>query len=297
MKYLFFLFVFYEVAFSGLLKYEIKPADFKSKHIKILDAKEFKSKKIDGIKVTEISDLAFMDKKLYGVSDQGYLYTFKLDIQNKKIKTIKPLKAMRLSGKKGKVFKNSKRDAEGLCAIGKELLISFERKPRIGIFGFDGREIKKADIAKKLLHIENYRGKNKALESVIYTKKYGVVTAPELPLKTQKISFHTIFTQKKGNFSFFSKGCITSLEFIDEDKVLVLLREYSYMTRHLIVTLLSVNLLDERVDVLLKMDSQKGWHIDNFEGLTKVGKNLYLMVSDDNESIFQKTLFVLFELI
>jgi hypothetical protein len=45
------------------------------------------------------------------------------------------------------------------------------------------------------------------------------------------------------------------------------------------------------------MDSQKGWHIDNFEGLTKVGKNLYLMVSDDNESIFQKTLFVLFELI
>ena len=90
---------------------------------------------------------------------------------------------------------------------------------------------------------------------------------------------------------------VATLEFIDEDRVLVLLRDYSYLNRHLIITLLSVDFSNGDVDTLLKMDSQKGWKIDNFEGLTKVGENLYLMVSDDNESMFQKTLFVLFEIL
>jgi hypothetical protein len=47
---------------------------------------------------------------------------------------------------------------------------------------------------------------------------------------------------------------------------------------------------------LAAFDSYKGWHIDNFEGLTKVGKNRFLMISDDNDSFFQKTLLVLFEI-
>ena len=49
-------------------------------------------------------------------------------------------------------------------------------------------------------------------------------------------------------------------------------------------------------ELLAKLDSIKGWHIDNFEGLCKVGKNRYLMISDDNGSLFQKTLLVLFEI-
>lgn len=48
---------------------------------------------------------------------------------------------------------------------------------------------------------------------------------------------------------------------------------------------------------LAKLESKKGYKIDNFEGLTKVAKNRYLMVSDDNESKFQKTLLVLFEIL
>jgi hypothetical protein len=122
-----------------------------------------------------------------------------------------------------------------------------------------------------------------------------VVTAPELPLKKRKKSQHTIYTKIK-NFKFNAAGSITAFEFIDDDKILVLMREYSFFKRYLKITLLSVDFSNGDVDILLKMDSQKGWNVDNFEGLTKVGDNLYLMVSDDNESMFQKTLFVLFEL-
>ena len=283
------------LAFSKILNYDILPPNFKSKNIEILDAKEFKPQKIDGIKITEISDLAYKDGLLYGLSDQGFLYLFSLTIKNEKIVEIKPLKGMKLKDEQGKVLKKSKRDAEGMDLVKGKLLISFERKPRIEYFSPHAKKIKKVKINKKLLNIKNYRTPNKALESVIYSKKYKIVTAPELPLKNKKVCSHTIYTTK-GKFRFKACGCITSLEFIDKDKMLILMRDYSYISRHLVVSLLSFDLLNENVKTLVKMDSKKGWNIDNFEGLTKIKDNLYLMVSDDNDSMFQKTLFVLFKL-
>jgi len=272
--------------FAQLLKYDIKPQNFKSQKIKILDSKEFKPLNIDGVKITELSDLAYDKNILYGVGDQGVLYSFSLLVKDKKIQQIKPLKAMKLK---------SHRDAEGLDFVDGKLLVSFERKPSIEYFTPHAKKIKTVKIAKELLNIDNYRGKNKALEAVAYSKKYGVVTVPELPLKGKNICTHTIYTDNK-RFDFLACGCVTALEFIDENKVLVLLRDYSYTTGQLIVTLLSVDSINGSTDVILKMDSQKGWHIDNFEGLTKIADNLYLMVSDDNENILQKTIFVLFEL-
>jgi hypothetical protein len=69
-----------------------------------------------------------------------------------------------------------------------------------------------------------------------------------------------------------------------------------------VTSLVSVNLKKCKKGIcksklLAKLDSFKGWHIDNFEGLTKVDKNRYLMVSDDNGNFFQKTLLVFFEVI
>ena len=43
------------------------------------------------------------------------------------------------------------------------------------------------------------------------------------------------------------------------------------------------------------MRTDKGWMIDNFEGLTRVAPHRYLMVSDDNDNFFQKTLLIYFE--
>ncbi|MGB1311695.1 MAG: esterase-like activity of phytase family protein, partial [Leucothrix sp.] len=44
-------------------------------------------------------------------------------------------------------------------------------------------------------------------------------------------------------------------------------------------------------------DSTKGWNIDNFEGLTHLQGNQYLMVSDDNKNPLQRTLMVKFEIL
>jgi hypothetical protein len=148
---------------------------------------------------------------------------------------------------------------------------------------------------------ENYQSANKGLESVAYSPKYGLITAPELPLKNQDSKYHTLYAKNRV-WRFQAEGAVTDITFLDKDSVIVLLREYSYLTQHRVTSLVEVNLQKcNKQDickekVLAKLDSADGWHIDNFEGLTKVGENRFLMVSDDNDSIFQKTLLVLFEI-
>jgi hypothetical protein len=50
-------------------------------------------------------------------------------------------------------------------------------------------------------------------------------------------------------------------------------------------------------EILAQFSSGDGWQVDNFEGLAKVGKNRYVIVSDDNDRFFQRTLLVYFEVL
>ena len=89
---------------------------------------------------------------------------------------------------------------------------------------------------------------------------------------------------------------------MSKNKLLILFREFNSLTRQRVITLGELNLKkcqssQCKVKIVAKMDSYDGWNVDNFEGLTKIGKNKFLMISDDNDSIFQKTLLVLFELV
>ncbi len=50
-------------------------------------------------------------------------------------------------------------------------------------------------------------------------------------------------------------------------------------------------------EVLAQFNSGNGWRIDNFEGLTKVGKNRYAIISDDNDNFYQRTILLYFEVL
>jgi len=287
--------------FFTLLNAEIIPyklLDFiytpTQKKIKILDSVELKFPPIDGIKVRELSDIAYKDEILYSVGDRGVLYRFKLKIKDNKIKTVEPLSAMKLQGKDKKFFSKSQRDSEGLDFYGKNLLISYEREPRIELRACNARKYKDIKIDKKLQHIKNYDSANKALESVAYSKKYGVVTAPELPLYGK--SEHKIYSKSK-SWKFKQEGGITSLTFMSKNELMILQRKHSYFTFRTQITLSKLNLKTKKYTILARFDTVDGWHLDNFEGLTKVGKNRYLMISDDNDSFLQKTLLVLFKVV
>lgn len=304
MKYFLLFFLFFLPLNAQIKKYKLTPINtlhVNNQKIKILDAKElcFDNKK--GISFHEISDLVYANGFVYFVSDQGYLYKFFMNIQQNKISSLKYLNAYVLKNKKKEILSKKKRDAEGLALYKNNLLISFERKQRINLYSKDGIKIKKIKIHSYLQNKNFFISKNKGLESVAFNKKYGIVTAPELPLKNTNEKYHTLYT-RNNRFKFIANGSIVSLEFFDKDAILVLLRDFNYLTRRRVTTLLKVylnNCFENRVcksEVLAKLDSVDGWQLDNFEGLTRIDKKRYLMVSDDNENIFQKTLLVLFEI-
>ena len=269
--------------------------------ITILDAKVLSFEPVNGIDFTELSDLAY-DKRtsvLYGISDRGYLYHMDLLIKQNRLSQLTLNHAFKLRSKKGKKFKKSKRDSEGLDLADGGLVISFERKPRVSLFSLKGEEIEEYELSKKLRHIKNYQDKNDALEAVTLHPKYGIVTAPEIPLKKQDEAFHTLYAKKK-KWRFKATGSITALETMEDGNILVLERSFNKLTRQRTVVLTKVNIKKCKSklcssETLALFDSSKGWTLDNFEGLTRIKGNRYLMISDDNDSFLQKCILVLFE--
>ena len=288
--------------YAEMSDYEIKPNNLNIDtymNIKILDTKEINFKDKNKIKFTEISDLAYKRGKLFAVGDKGVLYEIGIDIHNDKIEKLKLISATKLKNKHGKKLKKKYRDSEGIVFVDDKLAISFEGKERIDLYDLNGLKIKKLSIHQDLQKKKNYQGRNKGLEAVAYSDKYGIITAPERPLKDKES--RKVYSEDK-IWKFEAEGSITGLQFISKNRLLILLRDFNNLTRQRVITLIELNLKNCKksqckTKMIAKMDSQKGWNLDNFEGLTKLSKNRFLIVSDDNDSFLQKTLLVLFEII
>jgi hypothetical protein len=270
-------------------------------NLKILDVKRFSLDTFFSPFVHELSGIVFIKDTLYCVDDDGNLYTFTLKIKNHTIATLQLQKKIPLRDKNGKVLRGDARDAEDLAYNHGDLFISFENKQRVVKYSLHGIALKNMKLHKDLRKKRNFQDSNKGLESVVYTHKYGIITAPEIPLKGSSQKYHTLYG-KNQVWRLKAKGNITSLEKIDDDTLLVLLRKYSFgRGRYSALVRLHLNRCNKKrvckSDVLAKFDSKKGWNIDNFEGVCKLYGNTYLMVSDDNKNPLQNTLFLLFEII
>jgi len=280
--------------------------------IKILDQKRLSFSDIKGVKFAELSDVAYdaEAQTLYFVSDKGLLYMFNAHFSDK-IDMLIPLSAIKLKTKKGKRLKKWKRDSEGLTLDGDHrLLVSFEGNAKIAWFHKNsskvGRRIKNYPLPRELRDIKSYRSKNKSLESLAWHPRYGILTATEWPIKKYDKKRETIYalSGKKWHFKAEPEGRtgVSAIEVMDDGNVLVLERSYTGLLEPFVVTLKKVY-LDQckngfcKTKILAKMNNHKGWQIDNFEGLAKVGKNRYVMVSDDNDNFFQRTLLIYFEVI
>jgi len=298
---------------AGVLPINIAPKNLSATlGIKILDQKELSFSKINGIKFAELSDVTYHKKsgKLYFVGDKGMLYTFSAKFSSK-IDKLEPLSAKKLRTKKGKRLKKWKRDAEGLTLDGKgRLIISFEGEAKIAWFHKNskkiGNYIKKYRLPKELRRSKNYRSKNKSLEALAWHPRYGILTATEWPLKKYNTKKQTIYALWGKRWYFEAevepKSAVVAMEVMDDGNILVMERSYNGILEPFVITLKKVMIKNCKnnicpTKVLAKMNSHKGWDIDNFEGLARVGKNRYVMVSDDGDNFFQKTLLIYFEVI
>jgi len=300
MKLLFF--IFFTI---GLNAYEIMPI---ASHyqVKIIKQKNLKYT-IDGNKLSEISDLVY-DKNsstLYMISDKGILFTFKANFDNKGF-SLKPLHSYKLRDKNGKILKDNNRDSEGLTLDDKgELYISFERITKIIHFTKDGKAIKDVKLPKGLKGVE-LSSANKSLESLAWNKKYGFITALEYPKRGVDRSNQTIYTTKgyewKLKMENVKRNGISEIEVMDDGNLLILERAFNWFIGKFEVNLVKLNIKNCKTnqycpkEVVLKLKINNFFNMENFEGLTKIGHNKYLLISDDNNNILAVTKLVYFEL-
>jgi len=238
-----------------------------------------------------LSDLSYDTKnhKLYMIADRGYLYEF-LAIFDKKINKLKYLKAFHLKAPNGKIIHP---DIEGLTHNLKgELIASFERNPRVKSITKQGKLKYNYKIPKKLRKRSIYKNGNSMFEGVAYHPKYGILIAVEYPINRQKNTNQTIYSLKGKEWHFkaesYPNSAVTALEVMDDNNILVIERAYNGLVNPFYITLKKVYI--DRCDkhrqckseVLATFSSRDGWGYNNFEGLAKVGKNRFIMISDNN---------------
>lgn len=304
-----------------MAKYDIKPLNFDEDtlpHLQILDGKSLHLKDDKKKKITELSGIAWDhdEQLLYAVSDEGILYHLEVVIHEDRVISAKLKEQFQVMDKEKKALKGKWSDTEGLALLhhnnGKkndtELVISFENKPRVALYTPQGNFIKDIKIPKKLTKRKTFSHKNKALEAVVYHDTYGVITAGEYPLKEKPKNVQTLYSAKGREWSFKRfkaiNSAITGLEILDGgDQVLVLERAWSGIANPLEIRLsfIDLNKCDEqnfcRQTIVGDFSTANGWQLDNFEGLAALGGNRYLMISDDNQSRFQRTVLTLIKII
>ncbi|MCC4612007.1 esterase-like activity of phytase family protein [Xanthomonas campestris pv. esculenti] len=262
---------------------------------------------VDGIHLTELSGLAWDadENLLYAVSDTGYLFHFRLQLDGNTITRIEPVRVAALgdatSGLPPKAF-----NAEGLAlnnaangiAGDTELVVALEDKPsRIARFRPDGAFVGELAVPSPTDDLTRYRKNGHGLESVALHPAYGLLTAPESPLLGQNEARHTVYAkQRHWSFQRHSpQSRLKGLDLLPDGSVLVLERDKTG-TKDVFGT--SVRRLDLSAcasDGLCTTETVAVFPAgpDNFEGMTVLDPRHLLLVSDNAGLVTQGTDFVL----
>lgn len=266
---------------------------------------------VAGIKLTELSGLAWDEDEqlLYGVNDRGKLFHFKLTMQDGRITAVDAVKAVKLRNKKGK--KLPWRDTEGLVAMnannGKrgdtQLVVAVEGKPNLWRFDTDGKKLGSEKLNKALQDRHQYRGGNNGLESVTYHPQYGFLTAPEIALKGLPENLHTVYARNR-QWSFMAypakNSSISGMDVMPDGSLLILERAWSGLGNPMVISLRRVDLKACSKDGACQAENLKVLSsillVDNYEGLTHIKGDLYMMVSDDGKHDLLRTLLTSFRI-
>ena len=266
-----------------------------------------------GVKIGELSGIAWDadEQLLYAVSDRGAVFHFQLTWDGNSVSAVQPVYAANLLDSKGGRVRKGRRDSEGLAVLnannGKvgdsQLLISFEGEPRIIRFTPAGQAIKNMELPPQLRDVRQLHRGNDGLEAVTFHPRYGLLTAPESPLKGKPRTLHTLYgLSKSWSFNAYpaENSSITALETLPDGNILVLERAWSGFPNPLVVSLRYLDLKQCPKKGACPMQDIQVFSshlaLDNFEGLTRIDGNRYLMISDDGGGDWQRTLLTAFTL-
>jgi len=262
-------------------------------------------------RLVELSGIAWDhdQQNLILLSDRGFIIHTKPVFKKNKLIDIELLSYHHLKDVNGRDLKYKASDSEGLALINSrnnryndtELLVSFERKPRIIRYTTEGKFIFKEALNNELNDIKNYKSSNKSLEAITLHEQFNIITGPERPLgkNNNLLSLHTL-NNKQWRFKPDNEnhGSLVGLTTIADNQIIALERIFPGIFAGLSNVIHLISLKDNvlKQETLLKLQPADGYFNENFEGITWHKENCFFMVSDDNDNIFQRTLLIYFEI-
>jgi hypothetical protein len=285
-------------------------------HIRFLGMLQLPNPTVDGMRFSQLSGLAWDDDDgiLYAISDKGFLFHLQPTFENGVLTGLKLLKAFHLREPGSKPLMGARSDSEGMDILNgrngrkgdTELVIGFERFPRIVRYRPDGNAISEYPLPAPLNDARKYQDSNKMLESVCVDSRLGILTVPEAPLKGERPGYTHIFSLEGKSWIYPSPegNRISALECLGNNRVMALESNFSGILGRLEVFLKIATLSPDgsptepmQVETAVALDSGKGQQIDNFEGLARHRGNRFFLVSDDNDLFLQRSLLMYFELL
>lgn len=270
----------------------------------------------DGMRLSQLSALAWDDDEdiLYALSDKGSLFHLQPQFEGDILTGARLLRTLPLRELgSDKPLRGWRIDSEGMDIVNgrnqrrqdAELIISQERVPQIMRYRPDGYAVGRETLPAPINEAKSFADRNKMLESVCIDNKLGVLTMPEAQLNNERDGYNRIFSLGGASWLYPSApgDRITDMECLGQGDVLVLQQNYQNPISQIVVTLKLVHLKSKpsseslSLETLVTLDSQKGFEVDNFEGLARHKGRRFFMVSDNNDLFVQRTLLMYFELL
>lgn len=283
--------------------------------IRILEHLELAAPELNGLRFVELSDLAWDDddQVLYAVSNKGALFWLRPVFRADRLVDLLLLKAVPLrEPRTQRILSGWRVDAEGMDVLrgrngrkgDAELLISFERFPRIVRYRPDGYALQEYTLPRPLQDPKAYRDRNKALEAVAVSDAHGILTASEFSLRSAPADENRLYSLsgRSWRYPVAVNNGIVSMKAWGKTGLLILERDYKSWLGRALITLRKIDALPASPDALPKIDTlgvigdQAGINIDNFEGVSAHRDKRFFLISDNNDIFFQRTHLIYFEL-
>lgn len=282
-------------------------------NLKVLGLVQLKQNAGADFPLMEFSALAWDndEQQLILLSDRGFIVATKPEFKKGRFVDLDFMSYHHLKDKKGKKLRHKSADSEGLALINSnndvkgdtELIVSFERKPRIIQYSTTGQFISKHPLNNSLSDIKNYIGANKALEAITLHNTFNIITGPERPLRASnnnQLSLHTL-NNKSWQFAAYNEdyGSLVGLTTLPDNRLVALERIFSSVFAGISSALHLITLTPDTIHVkqLSKISPSASYFNENYEGITWHKDKRFFMISDDNDSLLQRSLLVYFEIL
>lgn len=287
--------------------------------VRMLGALKLSAGKVNGHLIGGLSALGWDEDEqlLYAVSDRGYLFHLRVVFDSDGfLRDLHAIGAHALQDARGNALRGRMSDSEGLVVrnanngqrADTQLAISFERRPRVIRFDVYGKMIGAEALPAQLRDVRQYSQSNRSLESIAWHSRWHYLVSVEQPMRGTResiVPIHALNSDQHWRYPLAPEpnAALTAIEVLDDGSLLTLERGFGVFYIPIISTLRRIEMLPEQDGALLepqtvaRFNSGQGWLLDNFEGLTSLGNNRVLIVSDDNTKSIQSTLLVALEIL